>query len=368
LSGAAASSPSQLLGHGRAAGSNATVYDPLLKVTWAADANLAARMTFGVRGINRDGSMTYRTALIWVAAMNAYDHKRGYLGRHDWMLPATIPSDPKCGSHNKGKGFGYGCVGSAMGSLYYKTLALKEPDSAVPYFNEPAGPFSNFQPYLYWTKTPAATKSQGFSSFSFNTGWKGSNVALHNMYVLPMVPGDPFGTPGATGLRPSKDGKTLWDPKAHVTWLANADLASTMPFGVSGIAGDGSMQESTAIAWIEAMRDAAWLGQTNWQLPKGGTGCGGFDCTSGPLGQLYYRGLGLSKGRPAVATPNTELHGFHDVQPYLYWSCQAKAIPGPCKGAPAAGFAWSFSFGNGFQGTDLTGNELYAAVYHPGGS
>jgi hypothetical protein len=33
---------------------------------------------------------------------------------------------------------------------------------------------------------------------------------------------------------------------------------------------------------------------------------------------------------------------------------------------PADGFAWNFSFGNGFQGTNLVGNNLFVMVYYPG--
>ncbi len=36
------------------------------------------------------------------------------------------------------------------------------------------------------------------------------------------------------------------------------------------------------------------------------------------------------------------------------------------RGTAAAGLQWSFSFGNGFLGTDLVGNDLYAMVYYPG--
>ena len=85
-----------------------TVYDPLLKVTWLADSNLASRETFNVRGINRDGAMDYQTAVTWVKAMDAYDHGKGYHGHDNWMLPATTPYDPNCSSYNKAGG------GSAM--------------------------------------------------------------------------------------------------------------------------------------------------------------------------------------------------------------------------------------------------------------
>ena len=66
-------------------------------------------------------------------------------------------------------------------------------------------------------------------------------------------------------------------------------------------------------------------------------------------------------GRQVDAT----LKGFQDIQPYLYWSCGGKSVVGACGIAPAKGFEWSFSFGNGFLGTDLIENSLYAMVYYP---
>jgi len=346
-----------------------TVSDPLLKVTWLADANLASRKTFNIRGINRDGSMDYQNAINWVRAMNAYDHGRGYLGHRNWMLPTTPPYDPNCSSYNKhgGGSFGYGCLKSAMSSLYYKTMSLHEPDTSVAISNGRAGPFNSFQPYLYWTGSTGAKSSFGFITFSFNTGWQGSNVDQHNIYVLPMIKGNPFHTPtgNGKGLRASADRMTVYDPRADITWLANADLAQTEKFGVAGINRDGSMEHQTAVAWIAAMNKADWLGSAHWQLPPGDTTCGGFDCSAAPLGELYYYGLGLSQGDPVVATPDTSLRGFDDLQPYLYWSCPAQRPVGPCRGAPSPGFAWSFSFGNGFQGTDLTQNNLYVMVYYP---
>ena len=73
-----------------------TVYDPVAQVTWLADANLAAKQTFGVADINPDGSMEHSTAVQWVAAMNKADQGRGYLGQTNWQLPETGPPDPSC--------------------------------------------------------------------------------------------------------------------------------------------------------------------------------------------------------------------------------------------------------------------------------
>jgi hypothetical protein len=339
-----------------------TVYDPANKVTWLADADLPASKTFGVRGIDKDGSMDYPIAVEWVQAMNRAD----YLGHHDWLLPVTpTPShDPGCQSANHA--FGYGCRKSAFGSLYSATLGLTAPATAVPVPVERAGPFTGFQPYLYWTATIASNHSQGYHAFSFASGWSGSNVTKHNMYVLPGLVGNPFGTsaPNHKGLHASADGRTVYDASTNVTWLANADLAKTKTFGVAGIDPDGSMSHDTAVAWIAAMNRAAWLGRRRWHLPPSGP-CGGFGCTTDPLGALYYDGLGLRQGQPVVPTPDTHLHEFQDIRPYLYWSCAGSAVPAPCRGAPQPGFQWSFSFGNGYQGTDLTQNELYVTAYYP---
>ena len=74
-------------------GPESTVYDPVQHVYWLADANLAGdpgmRAAMGVSGINDDGTMSYATALAWVAALNAYDGGAGYLGHTDWQLPTN---------------------------------------------------------------------------------------------------------------------------------------------------------------------------------------------------------------------------------------------------------------------------------------
>lgn len=361
-----------------------TVFDRTLDVTWLADADLAATDHFGVtRGINKNGSMDYATAVDWVRHMNRSDHGTGYLGHHEWTLPVTLtPSvDPSCTSSNKkgGGSFGFGCHLSPLASLYATTFHLTWPASAVAMPDDHAGPFHNFQPYLYWTSgTVVIDHHTGDRTFSFNTGWQGSNVPFHDMYVLPVLPGNPFGTRATrpTGLFPSAGGATVWDPAAGVTFLADADLARTKQdqFGLA-IKGDGSMQQPTAILWIDRLNKVKWLGKKGWELPPAGT-CTSFTitgCTQGALSSLYYHGLGLRRGTPVVATPATERDGFDRLQPYLYWSCAGMTVSGGhgaedsvCSGEPAAGFQWSFSFGNGFLGTDLVENDLYTTAYYPG--
>jgi uncharacterized protein (TIGR03437 family) len=70
---------------------------------------------------------------------------------------------------------------------------------------------------------------------------------------------------------------------------------------------------------------------------------------------------------PVVATPNIAVGPFHNIQPYLYWACEAPTIQDGCQtDGSTSGFEWSFSFGNGFQGTDILANDLYVTAYFVG--
>ncbi len=382
-----------------------TVYDTALQVRWLANANLAGTpegvsiaSLADISTITPGGSMDYNTALQWVNTLNSLDVNGtiGYLGHTTWTLPTspvdgTVP-DPGCTSRGPaGDGFGFGCTFSDMAGLFnLKTsLGLQWPNTAVSIPDIQVGPFHNFQPYLYWSGTEPHT-------FSFNTGWAGSNVNNHYMYVLPMVYGraTEYGMPvnytptGVGTLEVSPDGQLVYDPAMDVTWLADADLAKRQPFdaqcasyvspdkatvfppGIPCIAPDGSMANDTANAWIEGMNayhGVGWLGQQHWMLPPGPGGCGNFGCTNTPMGELYYNRLGLTQGTPVVSTPDINVGPFNHLQPYLYWSCGAPVTNPPCQTPPprVPTQEWSFSFGNGFQGTDLQANDLYVMVYFP---
>jgi hypothetical protein len=359
-----------------------TVYDRTLNVTWLADGNLASKQTFGVSNINKSGSMDYATAVVWVEELNKSNNGAGYLGHNDWQLPTAPEKDPSCARTGRnGESFGFNCSGSALGSLYYASLGLREPNAAVRVPASKVGAFSDFQPYLYWSGSAAADPKQGFVSFSFDSGFQGANVPLNYLYVLPMIKGKLPGALPASGegLQVSADGKTVYDPATQITWLADANLAATETFGVAGINADGSMEHATAVAWIAAMNAAnqgrGYLGQTNWELPETGPadpscsmkGTTGFDCTGSAMGELFYKQLGRRRGESVAAVPDVSVGPFHDIQPYLYWACEAATAASPCEAnGPAENFEWNFSFGNGFQGTNLLGNDLYVMVYYPG--
>lgn len=352
-----------------------TVYDRARNVTWLADANLPSRLPLGVKGINPSGSMDYKTALRWVAALNAYGNGAGYLGHKDWALPSTPQNDASCSSHNR-YSFGFGCSQSMFAEVYAKALGLAHPSTAVAIPSTTVKGFTNFQPYLYWSESSNANHPEnenGYTTFSFDNGFQGSNVSRNHMYAIPMLKGR------VSNARVAE--KTVYDPDADVTWLANANLAATETFGVADIAPSGSMSHATALKWVEAMNHAdggrGYLAQNAWRLPPtvaSDPSCSakdtfGFGCKGSPLGSLYSKLLGLRKGEPVVKAPNVDAGPFRGFEPYLYWSCHAAANSLACNSdpdLPSHLFAWSFSFGNGFQGTTMYSNELYVTVYHPG--
>jgi uncharacterized protein (TIGR03437 family) len=361
-----------------------TVYDTVNNITWLANADLPATYRFGLpvcnaSGIapcvNASGSMSYQAAAAWVAAMNASN----YLGHSNWQLPTTPFTDSTCPVLGpNGGSFGFTCSSSAMGSLFYNALGLKAPNTAVPIPNIMVGPFSNFQPYIYWSQTSAGTS--GYSTFSFNSGYDGANTAFNYLYALPMIAGKISGTPPAsgTGLEVNPGGQTVYDPVTDITWLANANLAATNTFGLPPcktqttpnlcVNQDGAMNLDSANQFVTNMNAAGYLGQTNWELPPRGM-CGGYNCSgaANPMGELFYGQLGLSAGTPIVATPDIAVGPFNNIQPDLYWSCQGTTIQDACQTAqPASGYEWSFSFGSGFLGTDLLENDLYVTAYFVG--
>ena len=368
-----------------------TVYDTVNNVSWLANADLPASNRFGLPictgagspmqpCVNPSGSMRYQSAAAWVAAMNTAN----YLGHSNWQIPTSPIVDPSCSFVGpQMNSFGWGCSASAFGSLY-NALGLSAPNTAVPASTINVGPFINFQPDLYWTQTslPQPTGDVGCcATISFNSGWQGSNIAPNFLFLLPMIQGKIAGAPPASGmgLQVNPGGQTVYDPIANVTWLANANLAASNTFGLPlcnapgspklCVSANGAMNWDSANQFVQNMNAAAYLGQSNWQLPTADPACAaGYACsvTTAPFQSLYYTQLGLAPGTPVVTAPAIAVGPFTGIRPYLYWTCQGNSVAEPCQGEPAPGFQWSFWFSNGFQGTDVLAHDMYVTAYYPG--
>lgn len=364
-----------------------TVYDAGNHVTWLADFNLPASNRFGLAlcdgsgvepCVNKSGSMNYDAASAWITGMNAAH----YLGHADWRLPTTPSEDVSCGHVGPhGNSFGFGCTASALGSLYHTALTLQAPNTAVPIPAYTFEPFNNLQPYLYWS---ASDNGGGAATFSFNTGFQGGNTKPNFLYVLPMIdhkiPGPWTDVPG-TDLQVNADGQTVFDKSTGITWLADGNIAATNAFGLPTctdpttpplcVAGDGSMTWDAAKQLVTNMSNANYLNQGHWELPPVDSSCPNYRCdgNQNPMGNLFYDELHLRQGTPVVSAPDIAVGPFHNVQPYLYWACQGQSFHANCQpGGPAPNFEWSFSFGSGFEGTDILQNELYVTVYFSGRS
>lgn len=153
------------------------------------------------------------------------------------------------------------------------------------------------------------------------------------------------------GLLPATPGGADWqaayDVDRNVTWVANANLAATTNFGVSGINGNGTMIWNKANEWVGAMNTANYLGLNNWRLPTTlqpditcalqSGGSFGTGCTGSEMGHLAnVEGVNSDGG------PGTVVLGlFSNVLSTPYWS-STEFEPDPAD-------AWTLSFNGGDQ-------------------
>lgn len=163
---------------------NGLVYDEKLDVTWLQDANLAASKSFGVSGIEEDGSMTWQTAREWIAALNAAN----YLGFDNWRLPTLEQPDPTCKRQQEHDGYpdqglGHECTGSEMGHLHNVHGVTAESP----------GHFVNLQPASYWYGAEFAPNPEDAWYFVFATGYQGAGDAERLRFAWPVLPGDATG-------------------------------------------------------------------------------------------------------------------------------------------------------------------------------
>lgn len=132
-------------------------YDSTTNLTWLANANM-------------NGLMTWSAANTWAAGLDI----NGVTG---WTLPTTTQPDSTCSgqatvSGFPNQGFGTGCTGSEMGEFYY-TAGIT---SSSP------GPFSNVQPYYYWSATEYAPSTGGAWRFDFYNGLQGVGSKDGSLY------------------------------------------------------------------------------------------------------------------------------------------------------------------------------------------
>ena len=173
----------------------------------------------------------------------------------------------------------------------------------------------------------------------------------------------------------SAAGSAVYDCDTGYTWAADANLAASNAFGISGNLtitfnngrtipapkiNSGAMLYQTAMQWVQAMNSSHYLGSSAWQIPA----------TSKTL-QALFNDLNLSSGDSRFEWTGT-IGPFQNVQPFFYWACQrdpSGSSQSQCTGyAPADGtvqLQWSFDFDCGFQSTSALVQKYFVMVYYP---
>jgi len=375
------------------------VYDSTQGVFWLANANLAAdpsvRKMMGVSGIDPNGAMDFRSALAWVAALNAYNNGAGYLGHHNWQLPVTAKTDNSCadtGTH--GGSYGPLCQGSALGNLFYIGLKATYPDGILPSFGVAPSPFHNMTLSYYWASTNNGGQGKGGDGgqemFAFANDIQGGTTTNDiEYYVLPMrhgYIGDKQPTcPPNSKIVTYDGGQAVYDCATDETWLVDANLAASNEFGIAGattiadrhatlrppLISHGAMLFTTATRWIKNMQAAGYLGEKDWQLP--GSWKDFADLVSD---------MKLAPGDQDMMSDRS-VGPFQNLQPFFYWGCQRGprgSSKSPCPAVwtsqlPAQGYAppfrsksglkamgWTFDFGHGVQSTSSVVQKYFVMV------
>ncbi|MHB1141399.1 MAG: Lcl C-terminal domain-containing protein [Sulfuricaulis sp.] len=163
-------------------------------------------------------------------------------------------------------------------------------------------------------------------------------------------------------------GQAVYDTDRNITWLANANLAASNTFGVSGINASGSMTWDVAQNWVAAMNAANYLGFNNWRLPatlqpdvtcsQQSTASYGSNCSGSEMGHLFYSELGGVAGRDILAIHNSSFSLFSNLQSNVYWS--------GTEYAPNTQNAWYFDFGGGSQVNFYKFGTMYATAVRSG--
>jgi hypothetical protein len=251
----------------------------------------------------------------------------------------------------------------------------------------------------------------------FRSRLYGAMCASFCLLNMCLTPAHAIGTWDTTLQARNLDGnpstvEAWYDTTLDITWLADANLAASNPFGLnystdlgtypgdpSGYHGyintDGSMNWPGAMLWIDAMNTANYLGNNGWRLPTmmdtGAPGCNnansGTDCgynvqttTGSPpypavtvyseMASMFYDTLGNLAYLDASGAVQTGW-GFSNSGPFdnvqsaqddYYWT--------GLEYAPNTSDAWLFTFHAGSQNNFTKDGDpsipIYGWAVHPG--
>jgi len=129
-----------------------------------------------------------------------------------------------------------------------------------------------------------------------------------------------------------RPGGMVYDDVLNITWLADANYATT-----SGYDSDGRM------SWDEAMTWAASLnvgGVSDWHLPTADTTCYTYNCTNSEMGHLFYNELGGTAMSSVLTSSDPDVALFTNILG-AYWSLTEWEFN--------PDYSWFFDFSHGYQ-------------------
>ena len=151
------------------------------------------------------------------------------------------------------------------------------------------------------------------------------------------------------------NGQAVYDDQANLTWLQDANYASTYysAFSTFRTTGgnetnydfNGQMRWSTAMLWAAQLSIEGVIG---WRLPAGPMDYSNRQAGS-EMGGMFYNVL------RGVAT---NYNFFQNIQSNDYWS----GVPT----TPSGSYAWGFDFLNGAQTSNRKTTNLFAWAVHDG--
>lgn len=150
-----------------------------------------------------------------------------------------------------------------------------------------------------------------------------------------------------------------YDTLQNMTWLADASLAGSNTFGISGfVYPDGAMGYPAANQFIAAMNTAHYLGQTTWRMPTALNQLATSEmcargwspqpaCNTSEMGSLFYNTLGGTMGMDIATSTDPDLAKFSNLKSAWYFTT-TEALGG------RGNLVLDFHFDQGIQGNSIT--------------